>query len=1034
MKLHRLELEGFGPFLERQVVDFDSFDGDGIFLITGRTGAGKSSILDGVAFALYGSVPRYEGGDKRIRSDHATPEDLTEVRLEFTVDDRRFIVTRSPDYDKPKKRGEGLTPVAHAARLDELRGSEWVTVAAKPRDVGHLLGDILGLTQQQFLQVILLAQNRFAQFLLAKNDERQALLRTLFGSRAYGDYQAALDLRRKDSEQSLMRRGDEVRRLLDEADLLIDEHDLLAHSAASAASASGAPDADGAVEVAGESSRGVDQPAHGVAADTATRIAHISRATERAAYRRDSLDRERDIADDVLVAATAAHSALTALRGRQVQRDLSRVALASLEEQEPAIAAERARHHRATEAEVLRASIDASIRARAACDRGVAAQIDAAAAWAAADEDDTTDAAALRLRIESMTGDLGRWSSVLEQEGELTTLAGLLDEARVAEGELVAELAALDERLAVFPTTLADLDHELAALATAAVDAETARGAADEIAARLAAAKDAEAKAEVMVAAERTHLTRSAELERSAASVTALLRRRLAGHAGELATALVDGEPCAVCGSLEHPQPAAHDDEPVTDEAIAQAETARDDASSTERAAAAAARAARTAHAEADGRAGGDGVAVLRALAIVAEEEKQSTRAAERRRAALVAERQTAVALQDEARTALVDVTARLADLRGTLAVATERAEAARAAVDHARGTFDSVEQRCADTRRRREIAQALASALEDAAGLAVRLAEAETDLDERISASEFHTVPDAVAALLDTATRAAIADRVRDHEVGLRSERDRLRDLELELAGHPEELVDLDVSAAAVAAARDELRSATEAATRAAAAADRLRGLGERADLARAESAELDAEHEVIAGLALALSGRTASRMDLETFVLAAELEEIIVAANLRLSEMSSGRYLLQHTDAVAARNAASGLGIEIVDAYTGRTRPAQSLSGGETFLASLALALGLAEVVTARAGGLRLDTLFIDEGFGSLDAETLELAMNTLDELRQGGRTVGVISHVEAMKDQLPAQLVVAASPQGPSTISQAAASPIVRPSARV
>ena len=127
---------------------------------------------------------------------------------------------------------------------------------------------------------------------------------------------------------------------------------------------------------------------------------------------------------------------------------------------------------------------------------------------------------------------------------------------------------------------------------------------------------------------------------------------------------------------------------------------------------------------------------------------------------------------------------------------------------------------------------------------------------------------------------------------------------------------------------------------------------------------------------------------MNLETFVLAAELEEIVAAANVRLDEMSQGRYRLQHTDSRAAHGAASGLGIEVLDAYTGHARPVQSLSGGETFLASLALALGLAEVVTARAGGIRLDTLFIDEGFGSLDADTLEIAMRTLDELRQGGR----------------------------------------------
>ncbi|MGB4136393.1 MAG: SbcC/MukB-like Walker B domain-containing protein, partial [Microbacterium sp.] len=164
---------------------------------------------------------------------------------------------------------------------------------------------------------------------------------------------------------------------------------------------------------------------------------------------------------------------------------------------------------------------------------------------------------------------------------------------------------------------------------------------------------------------------------------------------------------------------------------------------------------------------------------------------------------------------------------------------------------------------------------------------------------------------------------------------------------------------------------------------------------------------------------GANTHRMSLETFVLAAELEEIVTAANLRLHDMSAGRYQLRHSDAIAARGAASGLGIVVFDAFTGQTRPARSLSGGETFLSSLALALGLAEVVTARAGGIRLDTLFIDEGFGSLDADTLEIAMRTLDELRQGGRTVGVISHVEAMQEQLPAQLVVRTLPDGSSAI---------------
>ncbi|MGI0519763.1 SMC family ATPase, partial [Microbacterium maritypicum] len=197
--------------------------------------------------------------------------------------------------------------------------------------------------------------------------------------------------------------------------------------------------------------------------------------------------------------------------------------------------------------------------------------------------------------------------------------------------------------------------------------------------------------------------------------------------------------------------------------------------------------------------------------------------------------------------------------------------------------------------------------------------------------------------------------------------------------------------------------------------------GLIESASTEHARTADDAAEFEVLQNLADTIAGRGANtrKMTLETFVLAAELEEIVEAANRRLHDMSTGRYQLQHSDALAARGAASGLGIVVSDAFTGQTRPPQSLSGGETFLTSLALALGLAEVVTARAGGIRLDTLFIDEGFGSLDGDTLDVAMRTLDELRQGGRTVGIISHVEAMQEQIPAQLTVRALPNGPSII---------------
>ncbi|BDV31709.1 AAA family ATPase [Microbacterium terricola] len=994
MKLHSLELEGFGPFLHRQCVDFDAFDGDGIFLISGRTGAGKSSILDGVCFALYGSVPRYDSGDKRIRSDHAAPEDATTAVLEFTVDGARYRVTRSPDYERPKARGVGTTPVKHAAQLDERVGDAWIGRAAGPRDVGLLLDEILGLSRDQFLQVILLAQNRFAQFLLAKNDDRQAVLRTLFGTRVYEDYQAALEQRRKQSEHDLGRAGDQVELLLAEAAALAAEHGFGADDDASAA--------------------------------TAARLALAVAAVDRAAYRADTLARERDAADEAVAQIVAAHTALVALDAQRRERDAARLDLAAREAAEPAFAADRATLGRATRAEALRSVIAAAARAAVAVDDAAAAESAALAAWSTnvgrdAEQQASVDITALRRRIDEMTGDLSRWADAAALEAELQALDTRIAADRVALADLDAQLVALDAARAGAPAQLATLDEAIAGLEGAAVVLTTARTALAATETQLAAAREAAARADDLRTAEQAHAAALTALESAAGALTSLLRRRLEGFAGELAGELVDGDPCAVCGSREHPAPAVHDGEPVTDEMLAAAERTKDDAAAAEQSAATAARAARAAHSESAARAHGRSADDLEAALAAARTAVDAAAADAARQSELIAQRAELSDLDALAAAERDALAVASTERRQRLAVADERATTMRATVTAARGAAPRVANRIAETTRLRDLTRALADAADAAAARRVAHAEALVDRDAEVAASDFSDVDDAVAALRDDATRSALTRGILDHEVALRTVRERLRTLELDLAGRDSDDVDLEQSARAVAAAKDAARAATQAAERVAQAAARLRSLTERADAAYAGIAGLASAHELIAGLAAAVAGRTASRMDLETFVLAAELEEIVAQANVRLDDMSSGRYRLRHSDAVAARNAASGLGIEIIDAYTGRARPAQSLSGGETFLASLALALGLAEVVTARAGGLRLDTLFIDEGFGSLDAETLELAMRTLDELRQGGRTVGVISHVEAMKEQLPAQLTVTASPHGPSTITQ-------------
>ncbi|MDQ1135802.1 exonuclease SbcC [Microbacterium sp. SORGH_AS 1204] len=996
MKLHRLELEGFGPFLAAQHVDFDAFADDGIFLITGRTGAGKSSVLDGVCYALFGGVPRYDGAERRLRSDHCEPDDPTRVTLEFSAEGDRWRVTRSPEFERPKRRGGGTTKEPHRALLEVLAPEGWTGVAARPVDVAARLDEILGLTQQQFLQVILLAQNRFARFLLAKNDERLSLLRTLFGTRTFEQYAADLDERRKRAQERLAAEGVEVSTLLDEAERLVDElHD--------------------------EGGSGGADAADGGARSVAERLARVVRAVERAEYRVDTLIRENAAVDARLDAALAAEREARSLADRHRERETARAALADLEGRSESIASARREAAAAAEAEALRPALDASATGHktvaAADERHAAALARVRACGEVEAEGD------LEPRADTLTALLARGESALEAESSLAAVDREVSMLRARADGIEIERQTLTDGRAEVPDMLAAFGDRLAQLSGADARCQSALAHRDETARRLEAAREAARLLDRRDQADLASLVRADELQRAVEAWTTLLRRRLAGAAVELAHELVDGEPCAVCGAREHPRPARGTDTPVSDADLAAAEERKNAAAESDRLASDAARVARDAHAMAAALAGGEDVEQLETRLAAAETTLASAKAdideAERVRI----DRDRAADLDAGIARRLGVLTDELAAARQEFALAQQRADALRAEVDAARGDFETVAARQRDLRARRGAVRELIAA-QTALTNALETRRAADDALHTLIAGSSFADPDAVtAALRSAAERRRFDTTIAEYDAALAATRQRLLELELTLVDAGDDPVDVAPFAVEVTAAREAVQSTAAAHAAARALAERLRSLAQRADAGHAATAALADEHAVVARLADTVAGRAPNtrRMTLETFVLAAELEEIVTRANVRLEHMSAGRYRLQHTDALAARGAASGLGLEIMDAFTGQCRPPQSLSGGETFLTSLALALGLAEVVTARAGGLRLDTLFIDEGFGSLDDDTLDLAMRTLDELRQGGRTVGVISHVASMRDQLPAQLHVTATPRGPSVIRQ-------------
>lgn len=1070
MRLHRLEIEGFGPFRERQVIDFDAFADDGIFLIAGRTGAGKSSILDAVCFGLYGGVPRYESGEKRLRSDHCEPDDVTEVVVEFSTPAGRFRVTRSPEYLRPAKRGGGMTKQASAVSLEEQVAGEWVGRAARAVDVANELDGILQLSQQQFLQVILLAQNRFARFLLADSKERQQLLRKLFGTERFEDVQARFDERRRASEQALGQRRAVVAARLEEAERVVTEEDLWGTSAADATSSAGrsTPDAAAGVgdahygehdarvrdadgrdaderdaegrDAEGRDAEGRDaerRDAEGRDADQRDaderdaedaapgtgsvdeRLERLRRALARAEYRTERRAAERDDAEKRHATADAALAEAREQRDAQAERDRARAALAALDAQQPEIADARRTLERARAAEGLRSLILAAARAADARDAAALSEEEARAAWLDLGVTGVAeDVETLRAWAAERTRESGAWERAARLEAETTEREAALAASRDAVEAASATVAEIERERSTLPARLGELTEARDAARREADRAEELGERRDAAVRRLDAAREKVRLTDEHASAERELSAATTAHATAQSTLAALRQRRLDGFAGELATRLVPGEPCAVCGAIEHPAPAAHTD-PVSADDISAAEAERDRAAQQERAAADRVASLRAELAAASALTGDRTVEQAEAeLAAATEEHASAVAAAERRRAAdddlQVAQARAAAAEQE-----LVAAQQTLAAARETLVVQEQRCREADEQIAEARGDHASVAERVAEA----AAAIAAASRYADAGAEQRRRADAavaaDAERDAALADSPFDDAADAEAALRSGAEREALDARITAYAVQRETEKAIL--LPLEMRTLPEEPIDVTPVELRAIEARAVWVEAVDAANRAEATAARLAGLIDRAAQEHERSAGQAAEHEVLRGLADVIAGRGANthKMTLETFVLAAELEEIVEAANRRLSDMSTGRYQLRHSDALAARGAASGLGIVVFDAFTGQTRPAQSLSGGETFLGSLALALGLAEVVTARAGGIRLDTLFVDEGFGSLDADTLEVAMRTLDELRQGGRTVGVISHVEAMQEQIPAQLTVRASASGPSVI---------------
>ncbi|WP_254954684.1 AAA family ATPase [Cyanobium sp. Cruz-8H5] len=992
-------MEAFGPYADPVAIDFDVLAAEGLFLIHGTTGAGKTFLLDALCFALYGEV----SGDrsvKGLRSDHAAPGAVPRVSLEFSCGAARYRVERTPAHTAPKARGQGTTEKAPQAVLFRLdAGVPERAVAAKTTEVTREVEHLVGLNAAQFRQVILLPQGRFAEVLRAKAEEREALLKTLFDTVIY--------------ERAGWWLEDQARAARNLALDQAREQEVLRRRAADA----WAPQAPAPPEGTEAPPPPADQP--GLEA-LVERIGVVVQGTAAALGE----------ASASLTAAQAAQAALTAQAERWDRRATATTRLGELDAKRETVEEYRQKLSQAERAETLRPSLVAEQGARRELERverGLQEQLRTAIQAREGARALPPSVLGLDLvGLPSAEALAAAGADLAARRAEVRELACKVEEAAQARGAAAAASKRAGEAEAGRATAIAQQERLAAEQERALALLSQARSARDQLEGLQRAAREADGRAvaaeAIAPARQRQHAAEAArngadrQVNTAAAGLNELRRRQIEGMASRLAGGLAAGAPCPVCGATAHPAPARPSDDAVDDGAIAAAE-------GTLAAATQAAQAAAVALANAQA-----------ALAAVLEKAGDGPDPLAARQAAstAAAAHQAAQALAD----GLPSLEQRTADReqqRQQLAKAIEAASTAIALERRAAAEASQREQTLA-TQVARELGEGLApgavlrafgpleaalKALVTGAGAHTRatseLEQAARRLGQELAASPFASAEAAAAELQDEPRRQEVKRRIEKYEKDVIELRGILAAADLadlpetrpDTATAREAVVGLDVARTLAVERHSEARSAQKEITRLA-AEHREGAAGLAVKQERAER---------LSAVANRCQGKAAPYISLQRWVLSTYLADICGYANQRLALMTSGRYQLQLTDEGGRGGRNAGLGLEVLDAYTGEKREVSSLSGGETFQASLALALGVADTVQAHAGGVPLEALFIDEGFGSLDPDNLQLAMDELDRLREGGRMIGLISHVGALRERIRGGLEVIAGDRGSS-----------------
>jgi len=1021
MRLHNLTFQAIGPYPTQQKLDFDQLDNVGLFLLDGPTGAGKSTILDIVTFALYGKADD-ERKNTELQSTLAEPGVPPTIQLEVSFGSRRFVIDRVLQHVAPRRGAKNPDDVVTrqaSMALTEIVAGKRQQLTTRVDEAQQILRGVIGLSREQFTSVVLLPQGEFARFLKASSNDREEILRQLFNTHRFDDIADYL------SQQAKKLRGeveaDSQRRDSLRASLI----QLAAHAAAAETAEPETEDSPAFEElddqelIAGLQAKmqALEAQAAGRVTDATTTLEraqkHLVELQEQAEHIGEATDyRQRRAAHDQQQASaqTAAqhlddHARAKPVADCQAQLDTAQNQLT------------RAQHQ--WQQQLDQAQVDNVILGWTAGQEIFSTDTDADALlqqWK------TVEATAIRAleRVEyhekthaaiaTQHHQLTQWQRTHTQLSERIDSLGI--QLQQATDNLTADKSRAEE--------LTGAEHSL----------ETAQQRLNQAQEQHTAAQAAQQAQQRADEAQKFCDTAKQAAEEATEHATNLLRRRIDAAAGFLAETLEDGQPCEVCGSTNHPQPAEMQGlEEISHDAVQRAEQ---QATLAKRNANEAEETLQTQLAtlhDYQTRAAGLTVADANDAVTTAQHDVETARQQAQDLAELrtrINKAETAVETLRETKTTAEQ---QLTEAATQVTTLTEKTQQAQQELAEALGEFESVEAlRAAVEPAHRLVSRVVAQGVQVVTAMTER-----ATAQQRVASALADSATDQQPAFTDAATaqnHVLAATTCLEYEDLVRrwnTERDRLAEKAGQTAVQAGlKLLDAEVEAPsqdtlmaanqAQQTAQHRLSEASRAHGSVQATCEQAGDLQQQLHEVSQRSAQQLATYQELVDLSDVVAGRgeNAVSMPLRSFVLAGWLEQVAANASERLTGMTGGRYELQHVVNNGGRGHA-GLNLEVIDHLNDTVRNPSTLSGGETFMASLALALGLADAVQSQAGGIAMDTLFIDEGFGSLDTQTLDDVMGVLDALQDDGRLIGLVSHVDSMKQQIPHRIQVHKTPTG-------------------